>query len=511
MRYFLYELAGYKSLRRMDLDVDPVVTERWDFDKKQWLDSPGTIAATGLGDDCFFYKEISVSEAEDFQKRGIQEGGPTSGNYGHAGRPGEVGGSAAGGGGGVDAGGGGSSIAKGEKIAKVLGKVSVTTKAVKDSGSSEENHKLQLATVMKELPLEDIEAVGKIILTAEDDKDFVDSCWQAGAAATSERLAGARGTYITSENAIVIRNSTEYEDQNKETLLHEIGHAVWHRRLSLNDQGFWNDLFEGKGRSFNAESRRDVFPTEYSCKNVKELFAECYKMHHAKIRMWKPVAVDPEITKWFDNFYKKQESISEGSASSGNYGHAGRPGEVGGSGGGGGGAKTVGSTGKTKTELEAIYGKRCKAFTPTDAKRIAEGVPIHVLARASEFSDVMKRIEYALAGPDKVDKPVGIKVSKDTVQQRQGRCFEIAARFVMDNQDWTLVHATLYPRIGPFEDKIFFHGFAENGKIVYVPIHDKFFDRTSYYKYYSITDERKYDGETAIMRMLNKRNYGPWD
>jgi hypothetical protein len=74
MTYYLYELAGYVSLRRIDLDADPIVTERWDGVKGCWVDSPSTIAVTGLSSDDSLFREISLSEAEEFkQRRGVNE------------------------------------------------------------------------------------------------------------------------------------------------------------------------------------------------------------------------------------------------------------------------------------------------------------------------------------------------------------------------------------------------------------------------------------------------------
>lgn len=59
MKYYIYmidDVAG--SLRRVNLNSNPIVLERWDG--KKWVFSPETIAVTGLSSDADNYKEIAI-------------------------------------------------------------------------------------------------------------------------------------------------------------------------------------------------------------------------------------------------------------------------------------------------------------------------------------------------------------------------------------------------------------------------------------------------------------------
>jgi hypothetical protein len=193
-----------------------------------------------------------------------------------------------------------------------------------------------------------------------------------------------------------------------------------------------------------------------------------------------------------------------GGPGSGNFGHAGRPGEVGGS-------ASVGSAPKSSPESKNIgHGSRLSGHPKTEAKRIKEGVPKEVKERKHGIEE----ITYAYNGLSemKVDAP---KVDRSNIPkndiERQGRCFELAGRFVMDNPDWDVVHATLYPRLGNFGDSIYFHGYAQKDKIIFDPVFNQFFNADKHEKYYTTTDKRIYDHATAMKMMLKSGNYGPWE
>jgi hypothetical protein len=174
------------------------------------------------------------------------------------------------------------------------------------------------------------------------------------------------------------------------------------------------------------------------------------------------------------------------------------------------GSKNVGGTGESQKELEAKYGARIKGYTATDSNRIKEGVPASVQNR-DQGSDPIFRHIFAVTGlPPLPDDNSTIR-SKDSPQQRQGFCFRLAANFVADNPGWELCHATLYPRIGPFENKIYFHGYAEKEGVIYDPVFNRFFNKEVYHKYYSTTDIRTYSRDKMLKRMLKEKNWGPWD
>lgn len=94
---------------------------------------------------------------------------------------------------------------------------------------------------------------------------------------------------------------------------------------------------------------------------------------------------------------------------------------------------------------------------------------------------------------------------------RDGKCYMLAASFVMANKDWTLVHATLYPRNGKFENKPFPHAFVERGDKVFDPVFNHFYVKDYYYVLHRVTDEKKYTLDEACKMMLKTKNYGAWD
>lgn len=147
-----------------------------------------------------------------------------------------------------------------------------------------------------------------------------------------------------------------------------------------------------------------------------------------------------------------------------------------------------------------------EGYCETDARRIEEGAPKEVLERHHE---TMERIQEALEGAKRVNPP------KDAVVKdygpRTGLCYEMAARFVRDNPTWSVVHATLYPQIGDFVNSVYLHGFAEKDNVIFDPVVNAFYDRESYYKYYAITDVRKFSATQARRLMGRTRHWGSWD
>jgi len=109
---------------------------------------------------------------------------------------------------------------------------------------------------------------------------------------------------------------------------------------------------------------------------------------------------------------------------------------------------------------------------------------------------------------------VGLDLSAipENEEDRQGNCYELSARFILSNPNWSLVHATLYPRAGPFQDRPFDHAFCElNDMIVYDPVFDKFYTRDVYYKFARVTLPKVYTQTDAAKMMVRTKNFGPWE
>ena len=193
-----------------------------------------------------------------------------------------------------------------------------------------------------------------------------------------------------------------------------------------------------------------------------------------------------------------------GGPGSGNFGHAGRLGEVGGS------SSSVGAPKSSPKSKNIGHGSRLGSHPKTEAARIKEGPPKEVKERKHGIEEITHA--YKGLSEMKVDAP---KVDRNSIPkngiERQGRCFELAARFVMDNPDWDIVHATLYPRLGQFADRIYFHGYAQKGTVIFDPVFNQFFNAEKHEKYYTTTDKRIYNQATAMKMMLKSENYGPWE
>ena len=53
------------SIRRVDMQADPVVLERWDDEKKAWVWSPSSVVAvSGFASDTLGYREMTADEAQ---------------------------------------------------------------------------------------------------------------------------------------------------------------------------------------------------------------------------------------------------------------------------------------------------------------------------------------------------------------------------------------------------------------------------------------------------------------
>jgi len=177
---------------------------------------------------------------------------------------------------------------------------------------------------------------------------------------------------------------------------------------------------------------------------------------------------------------------------------------------GSGGAKK--GSGK-KRGVDEGYGYRQKGYTKTERDRINSGPPQNVLDRDLKGSELT--IEEMLHGPERLslDKAPSFDTRSipQNAMERQGQCFELGTKFQWDNPDWNLVHATLYPRMGPFENEVYFHCYAEKGDAVYDPVFGALYNRGSYEKYYSISDKRSYTSKEAMNWMMKTKVFGSWE
>lgn len=94
----------------------------------------------------------------------------------------------------------------------------------------------------------------------------------------------------------------------------------------------------------------------------------------------------------------------------------------------------------------------------------------------------------------------------------KGDCYQAAARFVLDNEGWTLVHGSAVGQ-GPIKGVVHGHAWAEregvvvdtsNGKTLHV-------GRELFYAIGNVHDVTRYSREETRSKLLRYEHYGPWE
>ncbi len=112
--------------------------------------------------------------------------------------------------------------------------------------------------------------------------------------ASDEEGSPVLGKYQSGEIWLTTHNY--YVDEIVPVLLHELGHAVWHHCLNNNQRSTWITLYNHKkmerdltrwGRPYGKRG----LPSTYAAKNVKEFFAEHYRVYYtdsvlSEVRFW---------------------------------------------------------------------------------------------------------------------------------------------------------------------------------------------------------------------------------
>jgi len=190
-----------------------------------------------------------------------------------------------------------------------------------------------------------------------------------------------------------------------------------------------------------------------------------------------------------------------GGKGSGNWGHKGRPGQIGGSGTGGGrlSGGLAGLSNPTSTDIA-----RANAPTPDFIKerQQRDWDTDGTYWRYIKNNETLKSIST----PEDTDlRVLGIKGN------RSGACYEYAAKFVMDNNSWDLVHGNLFPLTGKFKDTAYNHGWAEKGNVVYDGLGNIFLDKKKYYSAFEPLDIRRYSSKEMNAKLLKHKVWGDWD
>jgi hypothetical protein len=84
-------------------------------------------------------------------------------------------------------------------------------------------------------------------------------------------ISGASGRYHIDSDEIYVNSSLVNEDHIYYVILHEVGHRFMHKVMKPRDIDWIESAF--------VLGNDDLFPTNYSRKNHKELFAEMFYLH----------------------------------------------------------------------------------------------------------------------------------------------------------------------------------------------------------------------------------------
>lgn len=114
--------------------------------------------------------------------------------------------------------------------------------------------------------------------------------------------------------------------------------------------------------------------------------------------------------------------------------------------------------------------------------------------------------------PKRIKEPGGFKRSKNktSFEERQGKCYEFAAKTIWDNPKWMLIHGTLIPPIGSLKGLNYAHAWAEKGNILYDPSHDGFYKKKEYYKKYKVKDTTEFNDIQMNINLLKFGHWGDW-
>jgi hypothetical protein len=95
------------------------------------------------------------------------------------------------------------------------------------------------------------------------------------------------------------------------------------------------------------------------------------------------------------------------------------------------------------------------------------------------------------------------------IKDRLGRCYELNAKFVINNPQWTLVHGFINDRAFGTGNTID-HAWCELDDISYDAVLDLTLPTIVHDALFNPTDTVKYRGTTAIQKVLTTQHYGPW-
>jgi uncharacterized protein YjbI with pentapeptide repeats len=268
-----------------------------------------------------FFLSVESSEGdvpEKWKGRSVEKrprvlGGSGSGNFGHVGRPGEVGGS-------------------GEQVEFDIQSKDWRVNSVKSKATSEISRITKMGFSFPDLRVR----IKDGVLGADRVGDYEDGTIQLGTKQES-RFGEVSRKFTVGEGRSVVDASPAG------VIRHEVGHHI-ESNYRVADSSFADAVKQGmskEGLDFSKSSDRRAFLSDsistYASSNLEEAFCEAFCAYTHQNYGETTNRLPSEIEKVFEELATRSRSRKDnvfkslGGTGSGNFGHAGRPGEVGGS------------------------------------------------------------------------------------------------------------------------------------------------------------------------------------
>jgi hypothetical protein len=96
-----------------------------------------------------------------------------------------------------------------------------------------------------------------------------------------------------------------------------------------------------------------------------------------------------------------------------------------------------------------------------------------------------------------------------TFEDRLGKCYEVAARWVLDsNSSQTfLIHGTIQGEGHPRLD----HAWCESAGQVFEAVEGKWYDKYVHEQLFNAEETLRYTKEEVLVNILKEEHWGPWD
>ena len=95
------------------------------------------------------------------------------------------------------------------------------------------------------------------------------------------------------------------------------------------------------------------------------------------------------------------------------------------------------------------------------------------------------------------------------MESREGKCYELAVKHIIEQQEGTLIHAEVYSFT---LKRMIGHALVETETgFIYEPVVNRYFRKEDLYPKYKIKELTRYSIEEALLMVLREDNYGPWE